>query len=77
LNAARRDLRQVGTTEVPKLVVADSGYWNTEQMQRLAAEGIRLDLARLWATHFAVSGLDGGIYDFMRRALATEHGKAL
>ena len=30
-----------GITELPKTVVADSGYWHTEQMQRLAAEGIQ------------------------------------
>ena len=40
LNAARRELHQVGITELPKLVLADAGYWHTEQMQRLAAEGI-------------------------------------
>jgi len=40
LNAARRERQQVGIIELPKAVVADSGYWHTEQMQRLAAEGI-------------------------------------
>src|SRR3954449_337612 len=40
LNAARRELHAVGITDLPKLVVADAGYWHAEQMQRLAAEGI-------------------------------------
>jgi hypothetical protein len=39
LTAAR--LRAVGITELPKAVVADSGYWHTEQMQRLAAKASR------------------------------------
>ncbi|MBE2321067.1 transposase [Solirubrobacter sp. CPCC 204708] len=78
LNAARRELQHVGITEAPKLVVADSGYWHTEQMQRLAAEGIPVLI-------FPDSGLrttprpgwTGGLYDFMRRVLASEHRKAL
>src|SRR3954452_22093042 len=40
LTAARRELQAVGVIELPKAVVADSGYWHTEQMQRLTAEGI-------------------------------------
>ncbi|HZY68382.1 MAG TPA: transposase, partial [Devosia sp.] len=78
LNAARRELQQVGITEPPKLVVADSGYWHTEQMQRLAAEGIPVlippDLGLRTGPR---PGWTGGIYDFMRGVLASEHGKAL
>jgi hypothetical protein len=40
VNAARRELAAAGVTEAPKVVLADSGYWHTEQMDRLAADGI-------------------------------------
>src|SRR4051794_39192942 len=40
VSAARRELEGAGVSDVPKVVVADSGYWHTEQMDRLAAAGI-------------------------------------
>jgi transposase len=78
LGAARRELQQVGISELPKAVLADSGYWHTGQMQRLAAEGIPVLIrpdSGLRTT--PRPGWTGGIYDFMRRVLATEHGQAL
>ena len=78
LNAARRELHQAGITELPKLVVADAGYWHTEQMQRLAAEGIPVLIppdSGLRTT--PRPGWTGGLYDFMRHVLATEHGQTL
>jgi hypothetical protein len=78
LNAARRELQAAGVTELPKLVVADSGYWHTEQMQRLAAEGIPVLIPPDSGLRTGPRpGWTGGIYDFMRRVLASEHGKAL
>ena len=76
----RRPPRTAGGRDhrAPKVVVADSGYWHTEQMQRLAAEGIPVLIppdSGLRTT--PRPGWNGGIYDFMRRVLATEHGKAL
>ena len=40
VTAARGELEAIGITELPNAVVADSGYWHTEQMHRLAADGI-------------------------------------
>ncbi|MDA0167876.1 transposase [Solirubrobacter taibaiensis] len=78
LNAARRDLQAAGVTERPKLVVADSGYWHTEQMQRLAAEGIPVLIPPDSGLRTSPRpGWTGGIYDFMRGVSASEHGKAL
>jgi transposase len=78
LNAARRELQAAGVTELPKVVVADSGYWHTEQMQRLAAEGIPVLIPPDSGLRTSPRpGWTGGIYDFMRAVLATEHGKAL
>ena len=39
VDAALRDLRQAGVTDTPTTVLADAGYWHTEQMQRIIAEG--------------------------------------
>jgi hypothetical protein len=39
--AARRELRQIGIFRKPEVVVADAGYWHTEQMDSLAARGSR------------------------------------
>src|SRR3954467_2752517 len=78
LGAARRELQEVGISELPKTVLADSGYWHTEQMQRLAAEGIPVLIrpdSGLRTT--PRPGWNGGIYDFMRGVLSSEHGKAL
>ena len=38
--AARRELKAAGVSELPGVVVADSGYWHTEQIQRLTGDGI-------------------------------------
>jgi Transposase DDE domain len=78
VSAARRELDAIGITELPKAVVADSGYWHSEQMQRLAADGIPVLIppdSGLRTT--ARPGWNGGLYAFMRRVLQTEHGAAL
>jgi len=78
LNAARRELRLAGVAALPKLVVADSGYWHTEQMQRLAEEGIPVLIPPDSGLRTGPRpGWTGGSYDFMRSVLASEHGKAL
>ncbi len=78
LRAAQRDLDKVGVSDQPGAVLADAGYWHKQQMQQLAAEGsvvlippdggLRSDTRPGW---------DRGLYAFMRRALATDHGRAL
>jgi hypothetical protein len=75
---ARRELKAAGVTELPRVVVADSGYWHTQQIQRLTGDGIPVLIrpdSGLRTT--PRPGWTGGIYDFMRRVLATEHGQAL
>jgi transposase len=78
LLAAEAELASAGVTDTPKVVLADAGYWHTEQMQRIAARGIptlippdahkRNGIRRGWT---------GGMYDFMRGVLTSEHGKDL
>ena len=76
--AARADLAQAGIDQTPEVVLADAGYWHQVQMQRLAGEGMTVlvppDADKRGG---ARPGWDGGLYAFMRRALATERGGAL
>jgi transposase len=78
VTAARRELDAIGITERPRAVVADSGYWHTEQMQRLAADGIPVLIppdSGLRTT--PRPGWNGGYYAFMRQVLQTELGSGL
>ena len=58
VTAARRELEAAGITELPKAVVADAGHWHTEQIQRLAGDGIPgVDPTRVRAAERAPAGL--------------------
>ena len=78
MSATRAELRAAGVSDLPELVVADAGYWHHDQMQTITADGIPVlippDSTRRKG---ARPGWTGGAYDFMRRVLATDHGKAL
>jgi hypothetical protein len=78
VTAAHRELEAAGITELPRAVVADAGYWHTEQIQRLAGEGIPVLIRPESGLRTTPRpGWRGGLYDFMRGVLATEHGAAL
>src|SRR5512132_1807209 len=76
--AARCELARAGIDEPPQVVLADAGYWHQVQMQRLAGEGLTVlvppDANKRGGPR---PGWDGGLYAFMRRVLATDHGGAL
>jgi hypothetical protein len=78
LTAARSELEAAGVSDTPELVLADAGYWHQPQMERIAAEGTQVlvppDSSR---RKTARPGWDGGLYAFMRRVLATDHGGEL
>ena len=76
--AARDELARAGVEQPPEVVLADAGYWHQVQMERLAAEGVT-PLVPPDANKRAGArpGWDGGLYTFMRRVLATDHGGAL
>src|SRR5207247_418910 len=78
VDAARAELRRARIDEPPQTVLADAGYWHQVQMERLAAEGLTVlvppDADKRGG---ARPGWDGGLYSFMRRALATDHAGAL
>ncbi|HKR99127.1 MAG TPA: transposase [Candidatus Dormibacteraeota bacterium] len=78
LLAADAELADAGVTDTPEAVLADAGYWHTEQMQRIAARGIPVLIPPDAHKRNGVRpGWTGGIYEFMRRVLTSEHGKDL
>jgi len=78
VDAARRELRAAGIEQPPNVVLADAGYWHQVQMQALAADGLTVlippDAKKRQGSR---PGWNGGLYAFMRRALATPAGAAL
>jgi transposase len=77
-NAALRDLELAGVNTRPEVLVADAGYWHKLQMENIVTDGTQVLIppdSSLRETPRA--GWTGGLYDFMRRVLATEHGHAI
>jgi transposase len=78
LDAAQRELQAAGVAETPGVLLADAGYWHQRQMERIVDQGIPVlippDASK---RRGARPGWDGGLYAFMRRVLATEHGGGL
>jgi transposase len=78
LDAAQRELHAAGVTEAPDVLLADAGYWHQQQMERIVDRGIAVlippDASKRKG---ARPGWDGGLYAFMRRVLATDHGGGL
>ena len=76
--AARRELARAGIEQAPEVVLADAGYWHQIQMQRLMSDGLRVlippDANKRKGKR---PGWNGGLYAFMRRALASDQGGAL
>src|SRR5918992_324734 len=76
--AARADLDYAGVTERLEVVLADAGYWHQVQMQRLMSDGLQVLIPPdANKRKGARPGWHGGLYDFMRRVLATERGGEL
>src|SRR4051794_10457261 len=75
VTAAERELARVGITAMPEVVLADAGYWHQVQMEGVVARGMQVLIPLDAGTRRAPRpGWDGGLYAFMRRVLATEHG---
>jgi Transposase DDE domain len=59
-------------------VLADAGYWHSDQIERLTGRGTVVSiLPDAGKRKGARPGWDGGLYAFVRRVLATDHGGAL
>jgi len=78
IDAAERELQAADITQAPGIVVADSGYWHQDQMERIISHGIEVlippDAGKRKGTR---PGWDGGIYAFMRNVLDSDHGGAI
>jgi transposase len=69
------ELRAAGVDSAPEVVVADAGYWKTEAIEALVAQGIQTLVAPDADRRKEPSpNRRGGLYDFMRRVLASDHG---
>ena len=76
--AALRELEQAGVSERPRTVLADAGYWHTNQMEHLLADGFQVLVPPdSMVRQDARPGWEGGMYSFMRRVLATDRGREL
>jgi hypothetical protein len=78
LDAAQRELHTAGVDDTPEVLLADAGYWHSEQMENIVNRGIQVlippDTSRRRTTR---RNWEGGHYDFMRRVLASERGGEL
>ena len=78
VEATLEELERIGASEPPQVVVADPGYWHKQQMENVVSRGIQVVIPPdSGLRKGARPGWDRGLYAFMRRVLATEHGKAV
>jgi hypothetical protein len=78
VTAAQSELEAAGITDTPAVVVADAGYWHQVQMENVINRGIQVLIPPdAGKRKGARPGWDGGLYAFMRRVLATDHGGGL
>jgi transposase len=73
--ATNRELAAIGVSDTPAVVVADSGYWNEQQIERVVNMGTQVlippDASKRGTPR---RGWNGGRYAFMRTVLAGELG---
>jgi Transposase DDE domain/Transposase domain (DUF772) len=77
VRAAQRELRRVEIDD-PTVVLADAGYWHQRQIETVVSDGIQVLVSPDSSLRRGPRpGWTGGLYDFMRRVLATPDGRAL
>ncbi|MDA0161297.1 hypothetical protein OM076_13550 [Solirubrobacter ginsenosidimutans] len=76
--AAETELAGAGISGPLEIVLADAGYWHHVQIEQVTGRGavvlIPPDAGKRQGTR---PGWNGGLYDFMRRVLATDRGGEL
>jgi transposase len=78
LTAAEEELHDAGINDALDIVLADAGYWKNTAIESLAEQGLQpLVAPDADRRKEPRPGRRGGLYDFMRRVLATDHGAAL
>src|SRR3954449_4006258 len=78
VTASESELVAAGVTDTPEVVLADAGYWHSEQIEALMGQGVRVlippDADKRRGTR---PGWQGGRYAFMRNVLQTAAGGQL
>jgi transposase len=75
---ARAELNAAGVAQRPGVVLADAGYWKNEAIDAIVAQGIQTLVAPdADKRKQPRPGRRGGLYDFIRRVLATDWGAEL
>jgi hypothetical protein len=79
IDAARKELADAGVKEQIGVVLADAAYWANEQIENLAAHGIQVLVPPDSKAPNGSPGTNhkGPRYDFMRRVISSDHGRAL
>jgi transposase len=78
LTAAEEELHAAGVAEALGIVLADAGYWKNSAIEALAGQGLQpLVAPDADRRKEPRPGRRGGLYDFMRRVLASDHGTEL
>ena len=77
VRAAQRELRGVELGD-PGVVLADAGYWHQRQIETVIGDGIQVLVSPDSGLREGPRpGWTGGLYDVMRRVLASPDGRAL
>jgi transposase len=78
VDKALDELRRAGVDCLPDVVLADAGYWHTQQMEALGAGGTTVLIPPDSSNRKGKRpGWDKGLYAFMRRVLETDQGHDL
>jgi transposase len=80
IRAAAAELGAAGIEIDLDVALADAGYWKSEQIEQLWQDGIQALVPPDGAIDSEGKGdrrRTGGLYDYMRRVLASDHGKTL
>jgi transposase len=78
VRATEAELAAAGVIDTPGVVLADAGFWHSEQIERLTGRGLTVLIAPdAGKRKGARPGWNGGLYAFMRRVLASDHGGEL
>jgi transposase len=78
VTAAQNELRAVGVGDHLEVVLADAGYWHTEQMENVINRGIQVIVPPDAGKRRGIRpGWEGGRYAFMRRVLESDGGGEL
>ena len=78
MSAARRELEQANIITEPRVAIADAGFWNEQQMDKLAADGIAVLVPPESGKRKGQRpGWSGGRYSWMRTLLTSDRGREL